>query len=216
MNPAQTAPSLERLTKLQVLTAEYSRFSDAKAGLTLIVAAALLVALRFLPNPTNFHGVFYVIVAALIWLAARARINQYLYQRFGNVQEKRKGNRWDFVFGALVGLTVTSLLISLLTRNDLVNLDWLTAPSRFAPLAIALLVSFNSFRKNRILDGGVIVFFGAMATGANNAATFTGFQQVSSVVLMLLLPLAFCIFGIKQHQQFRQIERELEQLRDQT
>ena len=90
MNPAQTAPSLERLTKLQALTQEYSRFSDAKAGLTLIVAAALLVALRFLPNPTNFHGVLYVVIAALIWLAARARINQQLYQRFGSVQEKQK------------------------------------------------------------------------------------------------------------------------------
>ena len=216
MNPAQAAPSLERLTKLQALTVEYSRFSDAKAGLTLIVAAALLVALRFLPNPTNFHGVLYVMIAALIWLAARAQINQHLYQRFGGVQEKRKGNRWDFVFGALAGVTVTSLLIALLNGNNLVNLDWLTAPSRFAPFAIALLLSVNSFRKNRMLDGAIIVLFGAMATGANNAATFSGFQQVSSVVLMLLLPIALCVVGIRQHQQFKYLEHQLEQLRDQS
>lgn len=216
MNPTYDTPSLERLTKLQALTKEYSRFSDAKAGLTLIVAAALLIALRFLPNPTNFHGVFYVVVAALIWLEARARINQHLYQRFGGVQEKRKGNQLDFVFGALVGVTVGSLLVFLLSRNDLVNLDWLTAPSRFAPLVIALLLSFNPFKKNRTLDGAVIVLFGAMASGANNAATFTGFQQVSSVILMLLLPLALCVVGINQHQQFKRLERQLEQLRDQS
>ena len=216
MNPAQTAPSLERLTKLQALTQEYSRFSDAKAGLTLIVAAALLVALRFLPNPTNFHGVLYVVMAALIWLAARARINQQLYQRFGSVQEKRKGDRLDFVLGALTGLTVTSLLIFLLNRNDLVNLDWLSTPSRFAPLAMALLLSISPLTKNRMLDAVLIVTFGAMATGANNAATFTGFQQTSSVVLMLLLPVAICVVGVRQHQQFKHLEAELEQLREQT
>lgn len=216
MNPARITPSLERLTKLQTLTEQYSMFSNTKAGLTLVVAAALLVIMRFLPNPTNFHGVFYVVIAALIWLEARARINQHLYQRFGGVQEKLKGNRLDFIFGALTGFITVSLMILLLSRSGLVNADWLAIPSRWSPLAIALLLSFNAFNKNRTLDGAMILLFGAMATGANNAVTFTEFQRVSSVILMIALPAALCVIGIRQHQQFRRLERDLEQLRDQT
>jgi hypothetical protein len=78
MNPAPSA-TLERLTRLQKLTEQYSKFSNTRPGLGLVLAAIVIVLIRFLPAQTNFHGVYYVIVATGIWLEIRRFLNARLF-----------------------------------------------------------------------------------------------------------------------------------------
>jgi uncharacterized membrane protein YbhN (UPF0104 family) len=207
-------PDSERLDRLRQLTERYSRFSQTQGGVAFILAAGLILLVRFLPAPNVFSGVVYTILGAVIWLFARPAITNRLYQKFGVVQERtRKRSTTDFLVGLMMGFAVVSALVFFVTNSSsLFNAEVAKPSMRQLPLLAAVILGIVVIGRNRLTDGIIILFLGAATTSANNLPLFTPLQEIVSHFISVLVPVAFCGIGILQHQDFRRLERDFARL----
>ncbi len=213
MSPAPAA-TLERLTRLQALTEQYSKFSNSHAGLALLLAATFVLIVRFLPAISVMHSVVYTLLAAALWLTLRNRIGARLYQRFGAVEEKNpKRLGWNFLRGMVFGFIAASAVLFLLSSTtDLFSLEASFPSARYFPMIAALVIAVHSALNKRLTDAIVVMLFGAAASSANNAALFTPFQNAFSIVAVFAVAVGLVVVGISEHMKFQRLERELNAL----
>jgi hypothetical protein len=210
MNPP-ISPTPERLEQLQRLTQQYSKFSQTHGGLAFVLAAILIVLVRFLPAPSVMHGVVYTVIASLLWLFARPAITNRLYRTLGMVNEQhRKHSQVDFLFGLMVGFIAVWLLSTAVANlSNLVKPELFLPSARQLPLVGAVALSLIAIARKQLTDGIVILLLGAVATSVNNLSLFSDLQIAISHIMIVVFPIGLCLLGLKQHGDFKRLEREL-------
>jgi hypothetical protein len=205
----------QQLERLQIVTRDYSRFSQTALGLAWIPFAILLpICWRLSANLEPRLMCLVMVLSFGLWFLVRALLRNRLYQRFGNVQETRVEPNRDYWSGITLGLLFGFVLTIMFKQIGWLKVPWLDQiDPKFLVLIPAAIIGFGRLQK-RDLTGTIVLFLLTVCTinGRYLSEVFL-YQQVLQVLSVIGI-CAYVIFrGIQEHQQFKTLETQLESLR---
>ncbi len=213
-------PNLEHLEKLQKLTKEYAQFSKTSSGMIYIVVVLLLIPAQLLGKllPLSYLGSILGIILSIFltstWLFIRWQLVQRFYQNFGAVRVATPVFEKGFMLGLLVGGVISICF--------LVGLQFFTGLFQFpetfrfaAPIFVFTgIFAFQTYKNHGVPLAISVFVFGAMIGGSinQNAANLTDFQRGMQPFTFALLILCLFSIGLREHQQFKQLEKKFKNL----
>jgi hypothetical protein len=207
----------QQLERLQTVTREYSRFSQTALGLAWIVLAGLLLVVwRICWGQDAAVSVLTFFVASELWLYSRRILRDQLYQGFGYVKEISHSNPKRMVSlmgGVIIGLGA----VAALSLFNIIKVPWLTELASFAFMLATAAGTISDRLRNQdssaAIGTGLIV--AAVTSGVLRYRLFE-WQQVLQPVVIAFVVIYLIYLGIREHQQFRQLETQLKSLQVQT
>jgi hypothetical protein len=212
-------PSAAHLEKLQNLTQNYAQFSRNRAGLAYLVLSVLLpmnyLLARNLPlNTTSMIlGGLLCITSISLWLVFRWKFVEILYQKFGVARSAMPLFTQDFIIGIFTGILFGTFLVWVLSVTTVFRYPetfLLTIPT----FLIATVMGVKESRHSGSFAGLAVILCGGFIAGGinSNATNLSQIQRIVPLVLLVIIPVLFAFIGFREHQQFKQLEVELESL----
>lgn len=193
------------------LTRRYARFSLSAGGLASVLGGGLAIVAYFvgaLRPPDAVAGRVALALMPLLWIAAKELLRMHYYQRFGRVAQVRTAaeRRWHVGF-TIFTLAVASYVVGAVL-NGLPGGLWSLGgnPGLIGYLSfVAAMPVLVWYFMRTPLEFIVGVFLMAQAALALVGRHYGLGQQLQAPIAGLVL----IVIGVKQHLDFRSIERRL-------
>jgi hypothetical protein len=201
---------------LASLTRQYARYSLTAGGLASVIGGGLTIIAYFagaIAPPEGLPGRIALASAPLIWIGAKELLRRHYYQRFGRVSQVRtlSERRWHLFFTlvtALVSVVVVgAIVLALGTGRRGVPADPGMVGYVVFVGAMPLLVWYFMRTPLEFIIG---VFLVAQAGLALAGVHYELGDQLQAPVAGLVL----MVIGVKQHLEFRTLDRSLRQMDD--
>jgi hypothetical protein len=208
------APTRPEANDLAQLTRQYARFSTSAGGLSSVLGGTLALVSYFvgaLWPPEVLAGRLALASAPLVWIGVRDLLRTHYYQRFGRVMEvrTRSEERWHLgftLFTAAVSVIILSVFVFAMVSG---RAPRFASPAVFGYLAfIVAMPALVWFHMRTPLEFIVGVFLTAQAALALVGAHYSLGEQPQAPIAGL----AMIVVGIRQHREFRRIDRRLTRL----
>jgi len=206
-------PAIDRSTRMQALTREYSRYSRSAGGLSAVAGGAACLAAYLAGALLPVTPVVRVVLIAipLLWLVGKQWLAHGYYQRFGHVEElvtpTERRYQWFFIgFTALISLLVAGAVLSRLA--PLGEQPWDLRVAGYLAVVVALpVVVWRWLRTPLEFIVGVFLLCEA-------ALAFTGRAYGFSLgtVMFPIAAAALIVMGLRDHRRFLQLQVELRSL----
>jgi hypothetical protein len=209
-----SALPIAELDRLQQLTRRYARYSRSVGGLSSVLGGALSLMVFTLALWLELTPAARVLFAALplLWLVGKELLRRYYYQRAGAVQESISTyERWlHYFLTGFVAFVSISILSSGLTKFGLAGLLALPWP-KLGYFIFVLALPFVTWRwlwSSTDFIVGTCLFCQAAVIVAGRS-----YQLDPLGYFIIATGLAGIALGIKEHYDYLQLRRELQQLR---
>ncbi len=202
--------STDNPSRLGELTRRYARYSLSAGGLSNVLGGALVLATYFigaLAVPTSLAGRLALASAPIIWIVAKELLRRHYYQRLGKVDEVRTATdrRWHLaftLFSAVIGAAVIAGTL-VAARNDPAPL---ADPGVIGYLlfvaAMPVLVWFYMKTPFEFIAGVFLIAQSAVILAGGHYDLGSQLQAPIAAVVLIL-------YGLRQHLEFRNLQREL-------
>lgn len=204
-----SAPT-DSVGRLGELTRRYSRYSASAGGLSSVVGGALVLAtylIGALTAPVSLGARLALASAPIVWIVTKELLRRFYYQRLGKVDEARTtaDRRWHLgftLFSAVISAAVVAGVMAA-ARNDPATLaDPGVLGYLLFVVAMPLLVWLYMKTPLDFIAGIFLITQAAVILAGGHYELGSQLQAPIAAVVLIL-------YGLRQHLDFRSLEREL-------
>ena len=197
-------------SRLGELTRRYSRYSASAGGLSSVLGGALVLATYFigaLAAPASSGARLALASAPIVWIVAKELLRRFYYQRLGKVDEVRTvaERRWHLVFtlfSAVISAVVVAGVMAAARNNPSTLADPGVVGYLLFVAAMPLLVWLYMKTPLDFIAGIFLIAQAAVILAGGHYELGSQLQAPIAAVVLIL-------YGLRQHLDFRSLQREL-------
>lgn len=210
-----TLPDAGRLSELQALTRDYSRYSQSAGGLSAVFGGAACLMSYLLGATLAITPLLTIVLFALpiLWLVLKQLAAQRYQRRHGRVQELSDLPQSRIRALLLVGVAVVIAIVSIgmvIENQPFGAVPWSMAKALHLTILIVMpIIAWRYLHTPLDLVVGVFLF-----CQASLAIVGFAYPLWSTGIVFVPSAIAMMVIGVREHQKFRVIDQRLRALSD--